>query len=75
MTTPLRKVIKRRGELPHRGRRLIVTLYPGDMIGLRPEKTRQEEVTSLAGVYDFAVKCRVAKEMWDKKQSRKVKRA
>mgnify|MGYP000940689843 CR=1 FL=1 len=72
--SPLKKRITRRAELPHRGRRLVVTLYPGDMIGLRHERCRAEEVISLAGVYDFAVKTRVANERWKRMQERRAKR-
>ncbi len=74
MTTALTKRVKRRTEAPHRGRRLVVTLYPGDMIGLRHERCRTEELVSLAGVYDFAVKARVAAELWKRREARRAKR-
>ena len=74
MTTALSRKVKRRTEAPHRGRRLVVTLYPGDMIGLRQERRRTEEIISLAGVYDFAVKARVAGELWKRAQERKARR-
>ena len=60
--TPLKKSVKRRTIAPHRGRRLVVTLMPGDVIGLRPERTRREEFYSLAALYDLAVKTRVLSE-------------
>ena len=60
--TPLKKAVRRRTEAPHRGRRLVVTLMPGDVIGLRPERTRREEYVSLAALYDYAVKARVLSE-------------
>lgn len=56
-------------------RRLVVTLYPGDVIGLRPEKTRREEFTSLAAVYSLAVKQRVARQRAERAQRRRGKRA
>lgn len=71
MTTPLQKRVARRTEAPHRGRRLVVTLLPGDLISLRPERCRGEEIVSLAGVYDFAVKCRVTAERWQREQARR----
>lgn len=74
MPTPLQKKVVRRAEIPHRGRRLVVTLYPGDLIGLRHERCRAEEVLSLAGVYDFAVRMRVERERWQRAQERKAKR-
>jgi hypothetical protein len=55
-------------------KRLVVTLYPGDIIGVRPEKTRQEETTTLAAVYGLAIKQRVAKEQAEKKAARKARR-
>lgn len=74
MTTPLQKKVVRRALAPHRGRRLVVTLYPGDLIGLRHERCRAEEVVSLAGVYDFAVRMRVERERWKRAQERKARR-
>lgn len=74
MTTPLTKKVKRRTLAPHRGRRLVVTLYPGDLIGIREERRRQEEIISLAAVSDFAVKLRVANERWQREQARRAKR-
>ena len=47
-------------------RRLVVTIYPGGVIGLRPEKTRREELLSVESAYSLAVKQRVAKERADK---------
>ena len=77
--TDLRKPVSRRTENTVRDagrpRRLVVTLYPGDVIGLRPEKTRREERTTLAAVYDLAVKQRVALERREKKATRKARRA
>lgn len=74
MTTPLKKAVRRRTEAPHRGRRLVVSLLPGDVIGLRPERTRREEFVSLAAIYDFAVKARVLSERAAKMAARKGRR-
>lgn len=60
-------IVRDRGKL----RRLIVTLYPGGTIGLRPEKTRKEEIISFAGVYHAAVKARVMKEQAEKREAAK----
>ena len=77
--TDLRKPVTRRTDDTIRDagrvRRLVVTLYPGDVIGLRPEKTRREERTTLAAVYDLAVRLRVDAERREKKASRKARRA
>jgi len=45
-----------------KSRRLVITLYPGGVIGLRPEKTRREELLPVAAAYSMAVKMRVAQE-------------
>lgn len=75
--TDLRKPVSRRTDTTIRdagkSRRLVVTLYPGDVIGVRPEKTRREERTTLAAVYDLAVKARVRLEQAEKR-ARKAKR-
>jgi hypothetical protein len=69
--TPLSKPIFRRCSLPHRGRRIVVGLEPGDVITLRPERTRQEECVPIAAVYDLAVKMRVAAERAEKARKKK----
>lgn len=74
MTTELKKNVSRRCLIPHRGRRLVATLAPGDLLILRHERRRQEEVVSLAAVYDFAVRSRVAREKWEKMQARKARK-
>jgi hypothetical protein len=74
MTTELKRPVSRRCLIPHRGRRLVATLAPGDLLILRHERTRREEVISIAGVYDYAVKNRVARELWEKRQARKGRR-
>mgnify|MGYP003349341810 CR=1 FL=1 len=44
---------------PDRGKRIVVTLLPGDVIELRPERTRRGETISLADVYAYALRSRV----------------
>ena len=39
--TDLNKPVSCRSIVPHRGRRIVVTLAPGDVIGFRPERTRR----------------------------------
>lgn len=48
-------------------RPLVVTLYPGGVIGLRPSKTRREELLTVEAAYSLAIKQRVAKERAEKK--------
>jgi len=76
--TPLTKSVTRKSHtvIRDRGRvrELVVTLYPNYTIGLRPHKTRQEEVTTLDAVYSLAVKQRVAKERAEKLAKKKARR-
>lgn len=78
MTTSLHKPIKRRTlqERRDRGkyRKLIVTLYPAGMIGLRLEGTRKEETIMIEAVYERAIKMRLAFEKAEKEKRRKAKR-
>lgn len=52
-------------------RNLVITLYPGGVIGLRPEKTRREELLSVEAAYSLAIKQRVARERVEKKARRR----
>ena len=73
--TDLHKPIKRRTDATVRdggkARRIVVTLYPGNTIGLRQEKTRREELISIEAAYSLAVKMRVAKEQAEKRKGGK----
>jgi hypothetical protein len=73
--TDLLKSVKRRTNSTVRDegkvRRLVITLYPGGVIGLRPEKTRREELLSVEAACATAVKIRVAQERTQKKARRK----
>jgi hypothetical protein len=64
--TPLAKPITRRSEERVReagkSRRIVVTLYPNGLIGLRPERTRREETVPIDVIYLKAVKARVLAE-------------
>ena len=77
--TPLSKPVTRRSHEMRRDRsklrRIVVTLHPAGYIGLRLERTRREEVLSLAAAYDVAVKMRVADEKAEKARQRAEKRA
>ncbi len=78
--TKLNKPVTRSSETVIRDggklRQLVVTLYPGDVLGLRPAGTRRkrEEQISLAACYSLAVKQRVAAELREKKQQKKGRR-
>lgn len=77
--TDLHKPVKRRSHEFRRDRgrlkRIVVTLYPAGMIGLRLERTRREEVLPLTAAYDVAVKMRVQHEKHEKARLRAEKRA
>ena len=56
--------------MPHRGRRIVVSLELGDTLGLRLERTRTTEYVSIAAIYDYAVKARV---IYERNLKRKTK--
>jgi hypothetical protein len=64
--TPLTRKVTRRSHETWRDRsklrRIVVTLYPTGVIGLRLEKTRREETLPLTHAYALAVRARVAFE-------------
>ena len=60
--TDLKKPVRRRTIGLHRGRRIMVSLEPGDLLGLRQERCRMTEFITLAACYDMAVKARVLAE-------------
>ena len=62
--------MKRRTVHPHRGRRIVVTLHPGDVLGFREERTRKEFLLSVGGAYDYAVLLEVARRRAEKKAKR-----
>ena len=60
--TSLTKQVRRKTVAAHRGRRVVVTLAPGDVIGFRFERTRTTFWTSLAACMDMAVRQEVASQ-------------
>lgn len=64
--TDLNRRVKRRSLVPHRGRRIVVSLEPGDLIGLREERTRKTYYFPIAAAFDFAVKMYVAAQRREK---------
>lgn len=61
MTTELKRAVVRRTTAPHRGRRVVVTIAPGDIIGFREERTRKTYWIPLGACFDMAVKIEVAR--------------
>jgi hypothetical protein len=72
--TDLNKRVKRRSIAPHRGRRIVVSLEPGDLIGLREERTRKTYYFPIAAAFDFAVKMYVAAARRDKLKAKNAPR-
>lgn len=68
--TDLKKAVRRRTIGSHRGRRITVSLEPGDVIGLRQYKRHRVEYVSIAAMYDFAVKARVLHERMEKRKAK-----
>lgn len=54
--TPLNKSLSRRTIGTHHGKRFVVILEPGDVIGFRPERTRRVFYTTLAACFDMAMR-------------------
>lgn len=71
MTTPLSKPVRRLTLYPHRGRLMVVSLTPGDVLTLRHARTRKEYSIPLAWCYDAAVKAHVLRERAEKKKAKK----
>lgn len=63
-------LVREQGKL----RRVIVTIYPSMVLGLRLEKTRREEYLTIHAAYGLAVKARVAQERREKAEKKKAKR-
>ncbi len=60
---------------PDKDRRIAVTLLPGDMIELRPERTQRPERIALIDVYRYALRCRANVEYLAKARIAKDKKA
>ncbi len=75
--TDLNKPVRRRTSTSVRDggrpRRIVVTLYPGDYLGLRQEGTRREETIALEAIYSAAVKARVLRERAEKRAAKRAK--
>lgn len=69
--TDLTKRVRRRTIGTHRGRRIVVALHPGDVLGFREERTRKEFLLSVAGAYVYAVKLEVLRRRAEKSAKRK----
>lgn len=69
--TPLNREVSRRSIGTHRGRRLVVILLPGDIIGFRAERTRKVFYTTLAACADMAMRQQVLADKAAKKRAKR----
>ena len=71
--TPLRNKVRRRTVTPvYGGRRLVVTLHPGDVLGFREERTRREYLLSVSAAYVYAVRLAVAARRTEKQNRKRM---
>lgn len=66
--TNLNKPVRRRGCVPYRGRRIVVSMEPGDLLGFRLERTRRTEYLPISACYERAVIARVLRERAEKRK-------
>lgn len=78
MTSLKKKIVRRSEESLIRDagklRAAVVTLYPSGVIGIRPEKTRREELIPITAVWYAAVERRVAQERREKAAEKAARR-
>ncbi len=58
-----------------RGRRLVASFVPGDLIEVRPQGTRRAEVISIYDVFRYALRMRANREHLTKARISKEKKA
>ena len=68
--TPITKTVKRRTVGSHRGRRIVVSLHPGDVLGFREERTRKEYTVLISSAYIYAVRLEVERRAREKREAR-----
>lgn len=78
MTTPISKQVTRITTREYvgrhadaRGRKLMVSLLPGDMIMVRPARTRRAEYFRISDLYDLALESRVRSERMQRINAKK----
>jgi hypothetical protein len=63
MTTPLLKPVTRITTSEHRGKKMVVTLQPGDTVRIRHERSRDFYEVPLSWVYDAGAKAQALATM------------
>lgn len=71
--TDIEKPVHRRTQSPydHQGRRVVVSILPGDVIGFRWERTRKTFVCSVNTLMRYTIRLHVEAERAEKKARRK----
>lgn len=69
--TDLKKRVRRRTLSSIRGRRIVVSLLPGDVLSFREERTRAEYLLSISGAYTYAVMLEVERRRRERAERRK----
>jgi len=72
--TPLHKPVTRRSNASYRGRRIVISLLPGDVLEFREERTRQRYLLAIHSAYIYAVQLAVERRKREKAAERKAKR-
>ena len=74
--TDLHKTIRRRSrdQFAHYRKRIVISLEPGDVIGMRLERTRTTYRAPLASVFRTLADWHARAEARDKREARKLKR-
>lgn len=84
LTKPVRRVTGTKlgpGHGSDRGRRIVVTIRPGngddvpDLLELRPERTRRVETVAIDDVYGWLIRCRVNAQHMERLRAIKAKKA
>ncbi len=70
--TDLRRIVKRKTIYPcYSGRRLVVLLMPGDVLGLKEERCHKVFTAPLSKVFAMVVRWTVDAERAERKKNRK----
>ena len=74
--TDLRKLVKRKTITPfgHRGRRLVIMLMPGDVIGIKEERCHRVYGAPASKVFSVLVRWNVEAERAAKKAAKRSKK-
>ena len=60
---------------PDRGRKLVASFVPGDLVEIRPQGTRRAEVISLFDIYRLSLRMRANAEHLQKARAKKERKA